>query len=122
MVATPVVEKTLYHFEEVDVTEIGRYRNGIQNIFERRIDGLVVRNFFTQEEVSKVVTQLTRRVAFPGSPFGDVLIYGPALYVAEQDIQQYCDQAVQFRQHCRQLFSGGGTGSLTGDKTTQTLA
>lgn len=106
MVATSV-QKSLYNFVELDVTELGQYREGIREICDRKIDGLIVHNFFSQEEISKVVSQLTRRGPFPGSPFGDVLIYGPALYVSNMDIRQYCDEAVEFRQFCCKLFSGG---------------
>jgi hypothetical protein len=100
-------ENSLYNFVELDIAELSRYPEGIKDICERKIDGLIVHNFFSQEEVSKVVNQLTRREAFPDAPFGDVLIYGPALYVSDLDIHKYCDEAVQFRSHCRQLFSGG---------------
>jgi hypothetical protein len=101
------VGKSLYHFAELDVTELTHYPEGIRDICERRIDGLIVENFLSQEDVSKVVSQLTRKGPFPGSPFGDVLIYGPALYVSNSDIHQYCEEAVHFRTYCRQLFSGG---------------
>jgi hypothetical protein len=54
-----------------------------------------------------VVEQLTQKGPFEGSPFGDILIYGPALYVSEADTQEYCQQATQFREYCRYLFRNG---------------
>ena len=106
MVATTSAN-TLYNFVELDITELGRYPDGIKDICERKIDGLIINNFFTQKEVSSVVDKLTRKGAFPDSPFGEILIYGPALYVSDKDIAEYCEQAAQFRDFCRKLFSEG---------------
>ncbi len=102
-----LVAKSLYHFVELDISEISHYSEGIKDICDRQIQGLIVNNFFSQEDVSRVVSRLTRKGPFPGSPFGDILIYGPALYVCDADISQYCKEAVDFRQYCRQIFSGG---------------
>ncbi|WP_414517097.1 hypothetical protein [Nostoc sp. PCC 9305] len=106
MIKSPVA-KSLYNFVELDVSEIGNYPEGIIDICDRQIHGLVVKNFISEEDISRVVSRLTRKGAFPGSSFGDVLIYGPALYVCDADITQYCEEAVDFRKYCRQLFSGG---------------
>lgn len=103
----PTVAKPLYNFLELDVNEIGNYPEGIRDICDRKIHGLIVKNFFSQEDISRVLSQLTRKDPFPGSPFGDVLIYGPALYVCDADITQYCKEAIDFRKYCRQLFSQG---------------
>jgi hypothetical protein len=100
------VGKSLYHFAELDVTELTHYPEGIRDICERKIDGLIVENFLSQEDVSKVVSQLTRKGPFPDSPFGDVLIYGPALYVSNSDIGQYSER-LSISELLRQLFSGG---------------
>lgn len=99
--------KPIYNFIELDVSEIYKYPQGIRNICDRHIHGMVVKNFFSQEDISNVVSQLTRKRPFPGSPYGDVLIYGPALYVCDADITQYCQEAIDFRKYCRQLFSQG---------------
>lgn len=106
MIQSPV-SKSLYNFVELDVSEIGKYPEGIRDICDRRIHGLIVKKFFSQEDISRVLSRLTRKGPFPGSPFGDVLIYGPALYVCDADITQYCEEAVKFRKDCRQIFSGG---------------
>lgn len=106
MIKSPVA-KSFYNFVELDVSEIGNYPQGIIDICDRQIHGLIVKNFLSEEDISRVVSRLTRKDPFPGSPFGDVLIYGPALYVCDADITQYCEEAVDFRKYCRQLFSGG---------------
>jgi hypothetical protein len=106
MIQSPV-SKSLYNFVELDVSEIEKYPEGIRDICDRRIHGLIVKNFFSQEDISRVLSRLTRKGPFPGSPFGDVLIYGPALYICDADITQYCEEAVKFRKDCRQIFSGG---------------
>lgn len=106
MIKSPVA-KSLYNFVELDASEIGKYPEGIKNICDRQIHGLIVKNFFSQEDISRVLSRLTRKGPFPGSPFGDILIYGPALYICDADITQYCEEAVDFRKYCRQIFSGG---------------
>ncbi|MDZ7993977.1 MAG: 2OG-Fe(II) oxygenase [Nostoc sp. EfeVER01] len=106
MIKSPVA-KSLYNFVELDVSEIGNYPEGIIDICDRQVHGLIVKNFLSPEDISRVVSRLTRKDPFPGSPFGDVLIYGPALYICDADITQYCEEAVDFRKYCRQLFSGG---------------
>jgi hypothetical protein len=106
MIHSPLAT-SLYNFVELDVSEIGKYSEGISDICDRRIRGLIIENFLREEDVSRVVSRLTRKGPFPGSPFGDILIYGPALYVCDADLTQYCNEAVKFRQYCRGLFSGG---------------
>ncbi|MEA5622680.1 hypothetical protein [Nostoc sp. UHCC 0251] len=106
MIKSPVA-KSLYNFVELDVSEIGNYPEGIIDICDRQVHGLIVKNFLSQEDISRVVSRLTRKGPFPGSDFGDVLIYGPALYVCDADITKYCEEAVDFRKYCRELFSGG---------------
>lgn len=105
MISLPVA-KSLYNFTEIDITEIGDYPEGIKDICDRQIDGLIVENFLSQEDVSKVVSQLTPQEPSPDSPFGNVLVYGSPLCVAN-DLTKYSEKAVDFSQYCRQIFSGG---------------
>jgi len=107
MIQSSVVN-SLYNFATVNADEVAHlYPNGIQNICDRQIDGLIIENFLSPTEVDKVVSQLNRKGPLEGSPFGDILIYGPALYVSSEDTRQYCRDALEFRRFCRQLFSGG---------------
>jgi hypothetical protein len=105
---TIAAPKTLYNLVEIDAQDLARhYPDGIQDICDRKIDGLIINNFLSQEDITKVVSQLNEKGPFEGSPFGEILIYGPALYVSETNIQEYCEQATQFREYCRHLFRGG---------------
>jgi hypothetical protein len=105
---TIAARKTLYNLVEIDFENLPRhYPDGIKDIYERKIDGLIIEDFLSQDEVDNVVEQLTQKGPFEGSPFGDILIYGPALYVSEADTQEYCQQATQFREYCRYLFRNG---------------
>lgn len=107
MIQSPVV-KSLYNFATVNAEEVAQvYPNGIQDICDRQIDGLIIENILYPTEIGKVVSQLNRKGPLEGSPFGDILIYGPALYVSSEDTGKYCQEAVEFRHFCRQLFSGG---------------
>ncbi len=100
--------KPLYNLVEIDAKDLARqYPDGIANICDRKIDGLIIENFLCAEDITKVVNQLNQKGPFEGSPFGDILIYGPALYVSDANTEDYCDQATQFRKYCRHLFRGG---------------
>jgi len=97
----------LYRFEELDVADIGKRPDGLVDICDGRTEGLVIHNAFTREEVERIAGRLTRRGPLPGSPFGDVLIYGPPLYVAASDLVRYRREASEFRGFCADLCEGG---------------
>jgi hapalindole-type alkaloid chlorinase len=97
----------LYNFVHIQANELGDYPDGLVDICNDRIDGIVIGGAFTPEEVNRVRAQLTRRGPFPGAPFGDNLIYGPPLLIAEEDLTRYRREAAEFRHFCRGLFSGG---------------
>ncbi len=105
---TITTPKKLYNLVEIDVKNLSYYYpDGIKDICERKIDGLIIDNFLCQADIDKVVNKLTQKGPFEGSPFGEILIYGPALYVSETDTAAYCQQATEFREYCRYLFEEG---------------
>jgi hypothetical protein len=105
--ATPRGMLPLYNFVQIHADDLGDYPHGLEDICNDRIDGIVISDAFSPQEIDRVTAQLTRRGAFPGAPFGEILIYGPALYVAEQDLTRYRREAIEFRRFCSGLFSSG---------------
>jgi len=118
----------LYSFEEFDVTQIGEWPNGLADICDGRTDGLVIHNAFSREEIERIAGRLNRRGPLPDSPFGDILIYGPPLYVETSDLGRYCREASEFRRFCAELCEGGRDfearieellGAMAGDRTVE---
>ncbi|HWA89092.1 MAG TPA: hypothetical protein VG889_03595 [Rhizomicrobium sp.] len=97
----------LYTLQDIEADRIGDYPDGLQDICDGRVDGFVIHNAFSREEVERVAGRLTRRGPFPDAPFGNILIYGPALYVSESDLERYRREAVEFRRFCAETFRGG---------------
>jgi len=105
---TITTSKPLYNLVEIDAKNLSlHYPNGIEDICQRKIDGLIIDNFLSPEDITKVVAQLNQKGPFAGSPFGEILIYGPALYVSDANTSEYCTQSTEFREYCRHLFRGG---------------
>ena len=105
---TIAASKTLYNLVKIDAQDLARhYPDGIKDICDRKIDGLIIENFLSQEYIAEVVSQLNQKRPFEGSPFGEILIYGPALYVSQTNIETYCQEAIEYREYCRHLFRGG---------------
>ncbi|WDD92629.1 2OG-Fe(II) oxygenase [Burkholderia sp. FERM BP-3421] len=108
VISVPDEAEPPYRFEELDAADLAGTRpNGLADISEGRVDGLIIHNAFSREEIERVSSRLTRREPLPDSPFGKVLIYGPALYIAESDLERYRREAAEFRVFCAQLFEGG---------------
>lgn len=97
----------LYRFDEIDISDLGAHPDGLEDICEGSVDGFVIRNAFSPDEAARIAAQLTRRGPFPDAPFGNILIYGPALYVSESDLVRYRREAKEFRSFCRDLFAPG---------------
>lgn len=103
------MEKALYNLVEVDITEINRYPNSIKDIYERQINGIIVRNVFSPEEAAEVVARVERgEPKFDIRWFGDyAAIYGAdVLWTCEPDLSDYGEKVASFRNDCRKLFDG----------------
>ncbi len=97
----------LYRLEEISADDVGDRPDGLQEICDGRVDGFVIRDAFTRAEVEAVAARLTRVGPFPDAPFGNILIYGPALYVSESNLERYRSEATEFRSFCADLFGAG---------------
>lgn len=101
------VGKSLFNLIELDVTELDRYPDGIGDIYERKIDGMIIHNVFSQEEVSGVTAQLlSSEPPLQGKMLNNAYVFGQALIVSDPDLRQYFEESVNFRSGCQKLFSG----------------
>jgi hypothetical protein len=48
----------LFDFRTVSVEEFKTYTNGIKDIYDRKIDGFLIKNVFSQQEVNTILTNL----------------------------------------------------------------
>jgi hypothetical protein len=95
----------LYDFVEIDASELARFPNGLRDIYERRIDGLIVRGVYTPEQMQTVAARLRDdepalpRIEMPwGQTIGRVLV--------RSEREEYHAAALRFRENCRRLFEG----------------
>jgi hypothetical protein len=95
----------LYDFVEIDASELGRFPDGLRDIYERRIDGLIVRGVYDSSQMQAVAELLRRndpplpRIAMPwGETIGRVLV--------RSEREEYHAAATRFREDCRRLFEG----------------
>lgn len=98
--------RPLYDLVELDVTQLVNYPNMMQDIYDRKIYGIIVHNVFSPQEASTIVERLKLiNLSLRWRKFFNASIYGQPLLVS-QDLNQYCEEAAQFMPEFRELFSG----------------
>ncbi len=73
--------RPIYNFVEIDASELAQHPDGLRDIYDRRIDGLIVHDVYSPEEVAVVEQRLNsnepaiERIEMPwGSTIGRVLV------------------------------------------------
>ncbi len=104
MVQTPD-QSTLFKIVDLDVTEISQFPNGIDDIYTRQINGMIMRNVFSKADLATVVPPLlSDSPPLKGTLLRHAFVFGQALIVSPPDLQDYFQEAESFRQDCRRLF------------------
>lgn len=104
----------LFRFDVVACDELDRYPEGIDRIWQRAIDGLIVKNVFTESTIAAVLerhrrgTPELRRRTFDDVGDGSELPYviSRGLITSPPDLGDYFADAAHFRAGCRELFAG----------------
>jgi hypothetical protein len=105
-------EEELFHFLVIDADEVAKYPTAIADMYERRLDGIIVRGALPADAVGTVVERLERNefgmdpVKFVGTV--DVKtaphVLGRSLLSSGAETESYFADAEQFREKCRALF------------------
>jgi hypothetical protein len=107
-------DEPLFRFLTVDAADVGRYPSAIDDMRERRLDGMILRGVLSQAEIAAVLERLERRDlpvprnTFPGFPEDDTSPYvvGRAIVSCSADLEDYFRDAADFRRCLPALFPG----------------
>lgn len=105
-------EDELFHFLVIDVGDVAKYPTAIADMYERRLDGIIVRGALPADAIDTIVERLERDefgmtpVKFVGSTDGEVAphVLGRSLLSSGAEMESYFADAEQFREQCRALF------------------
>jgi len=96
---------------DIDVTQLPDYSNAFRDIYDEKLNGLIVRNVFPKEHMARVVERLVKQeTPFPKTVFPDrfkAFFYGRALDGSDPHLSEYLRDATMFRQSCKHLFRDG---------------
>ena len=104
----------LFRFLDIDAADVGRYPSAIDDMRERRLDGMIVRGVIPPDELAAAVERLerrdlpVRRNTFPGFPEDDASPYvvGRTIVACAPDLADYFEDAADLRRCLPALFPG----------------
>lgn len=101
-------QKPIYRTIEINANEIELYPDGIRDIYERRINGIVIRNVLSPKKTAEISARIERgEPEFEIKWYGDhTAIYGANALWSSEGLHEYHKKTVSFRHNCRKLFSG----------------
>lgn len=105
-------EEDLFRFLFIDAADVAKYPTAITDMYERRLDGIIVRGALPGEAVDTVVERLERNefgmdpVKFPAFAHLETAphVLGRTLLSAGEQMENYFADAQRFREQCRSLF------------------
>lgn len=93
----------IYNFVTIDLDDLGSYADALHDIFLRRIDGLIIRNYYSKKDMGLIEERIltnTPPLHRQTLPWGETI--GRTL--VRSDPNCYFDIARQFRIDCQKLF------------------
>jgi hypothetical protein len=105
-------EEDLFRFLYIDASEVAKYPTAIADMYERRLDGIIVRGVLPADGVSMVAERLERGefgmnpLKFPAFAQLETAphVLGRTLLSAGAEMDNYFSDAERFREQCRALF------------------
>ena len=103
-----------FRFEIVPASAVDRCPDGIGRLWDRSLDGLVIKGFLSEPTLAVVLDRLAhnrpelRRRIFEDRAYGEdpPYVISRGLITAPADLVDYFADAAHFRQGCRALFAG----------------
>lgn len=95
----------IYNMVEIGFDELARFPDGICDIYERRIDGLIIKGLYSKDEMATVLDRFrtnTPSVNIVQMPWGKTM--GRVLIASTED--DYFGHVSAFRTGCHRLFEG----------------
>jgi len=96
---------------DVDVDDLHRFPNGLDDIRKERLQGFLIRNVMPADFCAEVVGRLERKdIAFLELSFQKTygaLLLGRPVDMSDPSLTQYFRESYEFRAACKQLFAGG---------------
>lgn len=108
----PVREHQLYDFRTVTVADLDNIPNGIRDMYDRRMDGLLIKNVLTLEEVETIKTNLNKLEESKKTVLNEGFSNYPMSF-AQQDqtsensrerLKAYFEGCVEFRETFLEVF------------------
>lgn len=104
----------LFHFLFIDAADVVRYPMLVEDIIAKKLDGVIIRNLFDSETISRLKGRLARnevpfvKRVFNGFDDGPNAPYtlGRAIVSADPDLVEYFETAKNTRENLRNLFDG----------------
>jgi hapalindole-type alkaloid chlorinase len=117
MTQVSVINDSTLRFLDIHVSELENYPNALQEmIFDRRFEGMIIRDVFTSEQMNQVVERLEKNEADINSilvsKFANIssgrapYLYGYTIIGSAPDLKEYFAYSAAFRKKCRTLFQG----------------
>lgn len=102
----------LFDFLFIDAADVGQHPTLIENMIAKHVDGVIIRNLFDSETISRTKERLARgdvpfaKRNFNGFPDGPDTPYtlGRAIVSADPDLVEYFDVAHSTRENLRSIF------------------
>jgi hypothetical protein len=105
---------TLFRLLDIEAADVARHATVIDDLRERRLDGLIVRGALPAGAAAAAVARLERgdtplrRATFPGFPEvpASPHVFGRAIVACPPDLTEYFAEAAAFRSALPSLFAG----------------
>lgn len=93
-----------FNFIETEIGSMDKYPTLINDIFERRVDGVVVRDFFGKEELERINKNINSKQAQVVTPqtFGHVI--GTTLTQSKPDLSDYLEKSEIFKSELQEIL------------------
>lgn len=96
---------------DVDVDDLHHFPNGLDDIRQERLQGLLIRNVMPADFCAEVVARLERKeIPFLELSFQKTYgahLLGRPVDMSDPGLTQYFRESREFREACRKLFQGG---------------
>jgi hapalindole-type alkaloid chlorinase len=96
---------------DVDVDDLHRFPNGLDDIRKERLQGFLIRNVMPVDVCAEIVARLERKdVQFLELSFQKTYgaqLLGRPVDMSDPTLTQYFHESREFRDSCRRLFAGG---------------
>lgn len=121
----PAAGEVRLDFLELEPAEVGAHPRLLQEIFERRYVGAILRGVFPAELMAEIAARLTAGVEGVPRAYAPTFsggLYGNPLVLGTEDLSEYLEDAARFRRTVEPLFASVGGLEATIDRSLGAIA